>query len=161
MSFTGHEREEKHAQRLAFPHGTDGPAGHRPWAGDAAIVLGFSFRDGGARDVFDPQLRDAWTGMSGSPVFSTIDYGRSGKQVGQIRIPRSTNESGWSHLFLPVICIANGSGPTALVTGGVHGDEPEGQIAALNLARQTRAEDVRGRLIILPCLSPEASRAYT
>ncbi len=124
-------------------------------------MLGFSFRDGGVRDVLDPQLRDAWTGMSGSPVFSTIDYGRSGKQVGQIRIPRSTNESAWSHLFLPVICIANGSGPTALVIGGVHGDEPEGQIAALNLARQTRAEDVRGRLIILPCLSPEASRAYT
>jgi N2-acetyl-L-2,4-diaminobutanoate deacetylase len=99
--------------------------------------------------------------MSDSPVFSTIDYGRPGKQIGQIRIPRSTNESGWSHLFLPVICIANGRGPTALVTGGVHGDEPEGQIAALNLARTARPEDVRGRLIILPCLSPEASRAYT
>ena len=99
--------------------------------------------------------------MSDSPVFSTIDYSRPGKQVGQIRVPRSTNESAWSNLFIPVICIANGSGPTTLVVGGVHGDEPEGQIAALNLARTARPEDVRGRLIILPCLSPEASRAYT
>jgi predicted deacylase len=48
-----------------------------------------------------------------------------------------------------------------LVTGGVHGDEPEGQIAALNVARELQPSDVRGRLILLPCLSPEASRAYT
>src|SRR6202022_2240885 len=99
--------------------------------------------------------------MSDSPVICTVDYGRPGKQVGRLQIPRSTNESGWSNLYLPLICISGGPGPTALVTGGVHGDEPEGQIAALNLARDTRPEDVRGRLIILPCLSPAASRAYT
>jgi N-alpha-acetyl-L-2,4-diaminobutyrate deacetylase len=47
------------------------------------------------------------------------------------------------------------------VFGGVHGDEPEGQVAALNLARDTRPEDVPGRLIVVPCASIEASRAYT
>ena len=99
--------------------------------------------------------------MDPSPVICTVDYGRPGKQVGRLQIPRSTNESGWSNLYLPLICITGGRGPTVLVTGGVHGDEPEGQIAALNLARETRPEDVQGRLIILPCLSPEASRAYT
>jgi N2-acetyl-L-2,4-diaminobutanoate deacetylase len=60
-----------------------------------------------------------------------------------------------------VISIKNGAGPTAVVFGGVHGDEPEGQVAALNLARGTDAEDVRGQLIVVPCASPEASRAYT
>jgi len=96
-----------------------------------------------------------------SPVVCTIDYDGPGKQVGRLQIPRSTNESGWSNLFVPLACIANGRGPTVLVTGGVHGDEPEGQIAALKLARGTQPEDVRGRLIILPCLSPEASETYT
>lgn len=96
-----------------------------------------------------------------SPVICTVDYGRPGKQFGWLQIPRSTNESGWSNLFVPAVCIVNGRGPTVLVTGGVHGDEPEGQIAALKLARDTQPEDLRGRLIILPCLSPEASHAYT
>ena len=99
--------------------------------------------------------------MDDVPVTSTVHFDRPGRQAGRLHIPRSTNESGWSNLFVPVICIANGRGPTVLVTGGVHGDEPEGQIAALKLARETQPTDVRGRLIILPCMSPDASRAYT
>jgi predicted deacylase len=95
-----------------------------------------------------------------SPVICTVDFDRPGKQFGRLQIPRSTNESGWSNLFVPLACVGNGSGPTVLVTGGVHGDEPEGQIAALKLVRDVRPEEVRGRLIIIPCLSPEASRAY-
>ncbi len=96
-----------------------------------------------------------------SPVICTVDYDRPGKQFGRLQVPRSTNEAGWSNLFIPLVCIAGGRGPTVLVTGGVHGDEPEGQIATLKLARDTQPEDVLGRLIILPCLSPEASHAYT
>ncbi len=99
--------------------------------------------------------------MSDSPVLSTVDFERPGKQVGHLEVPVSTNEGGWSNLFIPVITVTHGDGPTALVCGGVHGDEPEGQVAALNLAREVRPDDVRGRLIILPCMSPDASRAYT
>lgn len=99
--------------------------------------------------------------MSDSSVISTVDYDKPGKQFGQLQVPRSTNESGWSNLFIPLVCIKNGSGPTVLVTGGVHGDEPEGQIAALKLASETDPYEVHGRLIIIPCLSPEASKAYT
>jgi predicted deacylase len=62
---------------------------------------------------------------------------------------------------VPIGVVAGGEGPTALVVGGVHGDEPEGQVAALDLLRRTRPEDVRGRLLVIPCASPEASRAYT
>ena len=96
-----------------------------------------------------------------SPVHCTLDLDRPGKQFGRLELPRSNNSSGWSHLFIPIVTIRGGDGPTALVFGGVHGDEPEGQVAALNLARWTEPADVPGRLIVVPCASIEASRAYT
>jgi predicted deacylase len=99
--------------------------------------------------------------MNDSPILATLDYDKPGKRFGLLQVPRSTNESGWSNLFVPIVCIKNGDGPTALVLGGNHGDEPEGQVAALKLARETRTEDVNGRLLIIPCLSPDASRAFT
>jgi predicted deacylase len=99
--------------------------------------------------------------VNDSPVLATLDVDAPGKQFGLLQVPRSTNESGWSNLFVPIVCIKNGEGPTALVLGGNHGDEPEGQIAALKLARETRVEDVHGRLLVIPCLSPDASRAFT
>jgi predicted deacylase len=99
--------------------------------------------------------------MNDSPILATLDYDKPGKHFGLLQVPRSTNESGWSNLFVPIVCIKNGNGPTALVLGGNHGDEPEGQVAALNLARATRLEHVDGRLVIIPCLSPDASRAFT
>jgi N-alpha-acetyl-L-2,4-diaminobutyrate deacetylase len=99
--------------------------------------------------------------MSGSPIRCTIDLDAPGREVGHIQVPRSSNTSGWSSLTLPIVRIRNGDGPTALVIGGVHGDEPEGQVAAINLARELRPEDVTGRVIVVPCLSPDASRAYT
>ena len=94
-------------------------------------------------------------------VASTISFDRPGKRVGQLWLPRVTNESGWGNLVVPIACIAGGDGPTALVIGGVHGDEPEGQVAALNLLRDLQPDDVPGRVIVAPCLSPEASRDYT
>jgi N-alpha-acetyl-L-2,4-diaminobutyrate deacetylase len=96
-----------------------------------------------------------------SPVVCTIDLDRAGKQVGRLEIPRSTNTSGWSHQFIPIVSVKGGEGPVAVVFGGVHGDEPEGQVAALNLARTATPADVEGHLIVVPCASPEASRAYT
>ena len=99
--------------------------------------------------------------MSGSPVSCTIDLAAAGKQVGTLRLPRSSNESGWSNMWVPIVSVASGEGPTVLVIGGVHGDEPEGQVAALNLARELQPEQVRGRVIVIPCASPPASLAYT
>jgi predicted deacylase len=96
-----------------------------------------------------------------TPVRCCVDLDSDGKHVGHLELPRSTNTSGWSSLFVPITSIRNGDGPTVLVLGGVHGDEPEGQIAAMNLARETPAEDVTGQLIIVPVVSIEASRAYT
>jgi N-alpha-acetyl-L-2,4-diaminobutyrate deacetylase len=97
-----------------------------------------------------------------SPVQCSIDLSEPGKHVGRLELPRSNNTSGWSHLFVPIVSIHGAAeGPTAVVVGGVHGDEPEGQIAALRLARETKPDDVTGRLIVVPCASPDASRAYT
>ena len=99
--------------------------------------------------------------MSDSSVHCSIDLDAWGKHVGQLELPRSNNTSGWSHLFIPIVSIKGGDGPTAVVVGGVHGDEPEGQVAALRLARETQPDGVLGQLIVVPCASPDASRAYT
>src|SRR5207247_3302350 len=82
----------------------------------------------------------------GSPVHCTIDLDGPGTQVGRLEVPRSTNTSGWSHQFVPIVSIRGGNGPTAVVFGGVHGDEPEGQVAALRLARETEPGDLLGRV---------------
>jgi predicted deacylase len=94
-----------------------------------------------------------------SRVSCTIDLTAEGKQFGVLGVPRSSNQ--WSDLTVPIVSVANGSGPTVVVIGGVHGDEPEGQVAALNLARTLQPDQVTGRVVVVPCASPEASRAYT
>ena len=96
-----------------------------------------------------------------SPVACTIDLAGSGRQLGRLELPKSTNTGGWAHQFVPIASVAGGDGPTVLVLGGNHGDEYEGQVAGLKLFRKLRPEDVRGRVIVIPCLSPEASKAGT
>ncbi|HEY7536763.1 MAG TPA: succinylglutamate desuccinylase/aspartoacylase family protein [Gaiellaceae bacterium] len=95
------------------------------------------------------------------PVECTIDLGAPGRQVGRLAIPKSTNTGGWAQQFIPIATIAGGDGPTALVLGGNHGDEYEGQVAGLKLLRELAPGEVNGRVIVVPCLSPEASRAGT
>jgi N-alpha-acetyl-L-2,4-diaminobutyrate deacetylase len=95
------------------------------------------------------------------PIECTIDLEAPGRRVGRLEIPKSTNTGGWAHQFIPIASIGNGDGPTALVMGGNHGDEYEGQIAGLKLLRELRPEQVHGRVIVIPCLSPEASKAGT
>jgi len=99
--------------------------------------------------------------LSESPIRCTIDLDAPGKHVGRLLVPRSSNTSGWASTTIPLVSVNAGDGPTALVVGGVHGDEPEGQVAALGLARELEERDVTGRVIVIPCLSPDASRAYT
>jgi predicted deacylase len=49
--------------------------------------------------------------------------------------------------------VKNGSGPSVLLTGGVHGDEYEGQIAVSRLARELEPGSVQGRVIMIPALN--------
>ncbi|MBI3429382.1 MAG: succinylglutamate desuccinylase/aspartoacylase family protein [Actinobacteria bacterium] len=92
-------------------------------------------------------------------VSCSIDLNSPGKDAGYLLIGNSTNNSGWATYQVPIIKIANGDGPTMLVLGGNHGDEYEGQIAASALSRELEVNHVRGRIIIIPCLSQDASRA--
>jgi predicted deacylase len=85
------------------------------------------------------------------------DY--KGKRTGYIQIGDSTNTSGWAHHCVPITSVKNGSGKRVLVLAGNHGDEYEGQIAALNLSRDLEVEDVRGEVLIIPVLSLLASAA--
>jgi predicted deacylase len=98
--------------------------------------------------------------MSGT-VSCSFDFSATGKHSGYLKIGDSTNNSGWATYHVPIIMISNGEGPTVLVLGGNHGDEYEGQIVASTLSREVTPEDVSGRVIIIPCLSQEASRAGT
>ena len=88
-------------------------------------------------------------------------FAQDGKHNSVLRIPHSTNTSGWGSLLLPVIIIRNGDGPTVLFTGGNHGDEYEGPIALRKLANELNAEDIQGQVIIVPYLNFPAILAGT
>lgn len=94
-------------------------------------------------------------------IYTEIDYHKPGKQIGNLAVPQSTNTSGWATQYLPITVIRNGSGPTALLFGGNHGDEYEGPVTLINLARELEAEQVQGCIIIVPMLNRPAVEAGT
>ena len=96
-----------------------------------------------------------------SPVGCTIDFAASGKQVGHLSLAKINNTAGWASTFVHVGQVANGDGPTVLVLAGNHGDEYEGQVAAMRLLQWLQPERVSGRVIVIPVLSVEASKANT
>ena len=69
-----------------------------------------------------------------------ISFDKDRKYISSLRIPHSTNTSGWGSLLLPVIVIRNGDGLTVLFTGGNHGDEYEGPVALRKLANSLKPE---------------------
>ncbi len=76
-------------------------------------------------------------------------------------MPQSFNTAGWANYFIPIAVIKNGNGPTALLSGGNHGDEYEGQVALMNLVREIDPEQVQGQLIIIPMFNRPAVLAGT
>ena len=97
--------------------------------------------------------------MTASPVSSTIDYEKDGIQHGFLSLPHSHDDSGWGSLMIPITMAKNGDGPTALLTGGNHGDEFEGPIALWDLAQTINADDIKGRVIIVPGMNYPAFKA--
>ncbi len=93
---------------------------------------------------------------SNSRVLINIDLARPGRQVGDLRIRWSDNRCPLGYYPVPIICLAGGSGPTVLLSGGVHGDEFEGPAALMRLAQSLSPDDINGRLIILPALNAAA-----
>jgi predicted deacylase len=94
-----------------------------------------------------------------STVFTTIDFDRPGKQIGHIAIPHSPHEDAWGHTRIPLAVIANGTGPTAILQGGNHGDEYEGPITLGEIIREMEPAAISGRLVILPAVNAPAVAA--
>jgi N-alpha-acetyl-L-2,4-diaminobutyrate deacetylase len=93
------------------------------------------------------------TDLPPSPIAATVDFSARGVQHGFLRLPYSRDDSAWGSVMIPITVIGNGEGPTALLTGGNHGDEYEGPIALFDLARTLKPEDVSGRVIIVPAMN--------
>lgn len=88
-----------------------------------------------------------------SPITTSIDYEKDGKQSGYLRVPHSRDSSAWGSVLIPITVIKNGSGPTVLFVGDSHGGEHEGPISLLKLTKSLKAEQVQGRVIIIPALN--------
>ena len=95
-------------------------------------------------------------------LFTSVDFQKPGKQQGFLQVPYSHNLGGWANVMIP-----DHDGcqwPTArrsLILGGNHGDEYQGQVAAMKLARELTPEMVTGRIILIPSLNFPAARAAT
>jgi N-alpha-acetyl-L-2,4-diaminobutyrate deacetylase len=96
-----------------------------------------------------------------SSISPTVDFDRDGVQHGFLRLPYSRDDSAWGSVMIPICVIRNGSGPTALLTGGNHGDEYEGPLALYELARTLNPQSVTGTVIIVPAMNYPAFRAGT
>ena len=92
-----------------------------------------------------------------SRVRCGIDFDRPGRQAGYLKAPQSRNTSGWGVVEIPIYVFNNGKGPTLLLTGGVHGDEYEGQIAISRLAQTLDIASLQGRLILIPAVNMPAA----
>ncbi|MEZ5902628.1 MAG: succinylglutamate desuccinylase/aspartoacylase family protein [Alphaproteobacteria bacterium] len=96
-----------------------------------------------------------------SRVTCDIDLDKKGKKFGHIRMPYQRNISAHGGIWTPICTIKNGEGPTVLLTGGVHGDEYEGQIALRKLVHSVRSEQISGCLIIIPSVNIGATMTAT
>ncbi|MSU35934.1 MAG: hypothetical protein EXS36_12690 [Pedosphaera sp.] len=94
-------------------------------------------------------------------IITSLDFDKPGKQQGFLQVPYSHNLGGWANVMVPITVIAHGKGPTVLVLGGNHGDEYQGQIAAMKLARELTPEIVSGRILLIPSLNFPAARTAT
>jgi N2-acetyl-L-2,4-diaminobutanoate deacetylase len=94
-----------------------------------------------------------------NPISATVDFNRDGVQHGFLKLPYSRDDSAWGAVMIPVSVIQRGRGPTALLTGGNHGDEYEGPVALSKLAQRLTAEQVTGRVIIIPFMNTPAFHA--
>lgn len=99
--------------------------------------------------------------MRDNPISPTVDFEKDGVQHGHLRLPHSHDESAWGSLMIPVSVVKNGEGPTALLTGANHGDEYEGPLALVDLARSLQMDDITGRVIIAPFMNYPAFLAGT
>ncbi len=88
-----------------------------------------------------------------NPIAATIDFAKDGIQHGFLRMPYSRNDSAWGAIMIPITQMKNGKGPTALITGGNHGDEYEGPLALYEFVGRSEFDDINGRVIVIPAMN--------
>lgn len=78
----------------------------------------------------------------------------------------SRNSASWRDLEVEAgcrikiwMCVGARSGPTVLITAGIHGDEYEGPAAVIGLTKTLCPEDVSGAVIAIPVVNPLAFAA--
>jgi N-alpha-acetyl-L-2,4-diaminobutyrate deacetylase len=96
-----------------------------------------------------------------SRVSCTIDLDAAGKHAGYLNVPWSRDDSAWGAIRIPIHVVRGGDGPTMLFTAANHGDEYEGPIALLKLARKLDPARLKGRVILLPTMDHPAVQAGT
>jgi predicted deacylase len=86
-----------------------------------------------------------------------IDFDRPGKHHYQLAFHL---DSSWGYSLVPLTVINGAEAAVGVaVFGGTHGNEWEGQIAVKRLCRDLEAEEIRGRVILMPQLSESACAA--
>ena len=88
-----------------------------------------------------------------SRISTDIDFEQEGFRTGTLRVPHSVDRSAYGHIPIPIAVLKRGDGPTALLTGGNHGDEYEGPIALMKLLQRMPSMQISGRLIVVPGLN--------
>ena len=97
-----------------------------------------------------------------SPITPTVDLDAPGAHYGHLRLPYSRDDSAWGHVMIPIASLrGKKDGPVALLTGGNHGDEYEGQLAIAQLAKTLDPEKLHGQVICLPFMNQPAVRSAT
>ncbi len=97
--------------------------------------------------------------LDDSNIQASVSLGQDGKQFGHLTAPNSTQFSAYGTELIPIVVVRNGEGPGILLTGGVHGDEFEGPVALLKLARDLDPKSLNGLVIIIPSLNLPATLA--
>ena len=99
------------------------------------------------------------TSLPPSPISTSIDFDAPGVQHGHLVLPYSRDDAAYGAVMIPIAVIANGDGPTVLLTGGNHGDEYQGPLSLLKLANTLDPAEVTGRVIIVPTMNQPAFAA--
>ena len=97
--------------------------------------------------------------MAPPTISISIDLDAPGKRIGHLELVWSDDEHAYGVIPVPIAVIANGNGPSAVVTAGVHGDEYEGLVITRKLISELTAEAVTGRIVIMPGVNWPAVRA--
>jgi predicted deacylase len=88
-----------------------------------------------------------------------LDFERLGRRDYLVRFE---HPSLWGAYLMPVTVLVGAEAEPErglLATGSTHGDEYEGPVAIKHLLRQIRAEDVTGRIVLIPVLNVMAFKA--